>query len=129
MKKRILLIEHTSSEFIISRLKLGTFLMEQGHEVYALVPAGKEADLAHIRQAGLRLIPYPYERNTTSLGANLQLVRFFIRVFREHRFDLIHSFKFQPNLYAVLARLFSPPSFLVLHITGLGLVFTKERSL
>ncbi len=102
--------------------------MQQGHEVYALVPAGKEKDLEHIRQSGIKLIAYPYERNMMSIGANIGVVRYFIRVFREHRFDLIHSFKFQPNLYAVLARLFSPKSFLVLHITGLGLVFTKERS-
>jgi len=127
--KKILLIEHTGAEFIISRLKLGLFLKEKGYEVFALIP--EEADKKYhniIEKNGLHVLTYPYERNTRNPLSNLKSIFHFRRLFKLHQFDLIHSFKFQPNLYAALGKLFFKKTKLVLHITGLGVVFTDKKT-
>ena len=77
MNKRVLLIEHTSGEFIISRLKLGTFLMEKGYRVAALVPEGNSEDLKRIEASGIEVFTFPYERNMTGLGSTLKVISLF----------------------------------------------------
>lgn len=130
MSKKILLIEHTTAEFVISRLQLGLFLMEKGYEVYALLPENDVTNYyGEITGKGIHILTYPYDRNTGSLGSNLKSILLFRRLFKTHKFDLIHSFKFQPNFYATLGKLFLRKTKLVLHITGLGVVFTDKNTL
>ncbi len=127
---KILLIEHTCSEFVSSRLALGEFLIEKNNEIYALVPHnGKEKDYRAIINSGLKLIKYPYERNDTKFFSNLNRVLLFRRLLKKHQFDIVHSFKFQPNFYAVLAKIGLKKIKLVLHITGLGVVFSDKKKL
>lgn len=130
MSKKILLIEHTTAEFVISRLQLGLFLMEKGYEVYALLPENDVTNYyGEITGKGIHILTYPYHRNTGSLGSNIKSILLFRRLFKTHKFDLIHSFKFQPNFYATLGKLFLRKTKLVLHITGLGVVFTDKNTL
>ncbi len=128
MGKKILLIEHTAAEFVISRLQLGLFLQKKGHEVYALLP---ENDVTNqhdkIREKGIHVLTYPYDRNTGNPLSNFKSILLFRRLFKTHKFDLIHSFKFQPNFYAALGKLFLKNTKLVLHITGLGVAFTDKK--
>jgi len=130
MSKKILLIEHTTAEFVISRLQLGLFLIEKGHEVFALLP---ENDVTKyyddISEKGIQILTYPYDRNTKSPLSNLKSILLFRRLFKAHKFDLIHSFKFQPNFYATLGKLLLRKIKLVLHITGLGVAFTDKNTL
>ena len=130
MGKKILLIEHTAAEFVISRLQLGLFLMEKGHEVYALLPENEDAKhYDEITEKGIHILTYPYDRNTGSLWSNVKSVLLFRRLFKTHKFDLVHSFKLQPNFYATLGKLFLRKTKLVLHITGLGVAFTDKNTL
>ncbi len=129
-KQRVLLIEHTTKEFVISRLPLAIFLKNKGFEVFALLPVGGEASYyEQIKRAGIQVITYPYKRNNTSVFTTIGKVFLFKNIFQQYQFELIHSFKFQPNFYASLAKLFVKKSNLILHITGLGIVFTKKKSL
>lgn len=127
---KVLIIEHTCSEFISSRLPLGRFLKQQGVEVCALVPDnGKAEQYEAITKAGLRLLKYPYKRNDTNLFRNIQRIFFFRKLFKEGQFDIIHSFKFQPNFYAALGSIGLRQTKLVLHITGLGIAFSEKTNL
>ncbi|MFK7946498.1 MAG: glycosyltransferase family 4 protein [Saprospiraceae bacterium] len=126
---KILLIEHTCSEFVSSRLRLGVFLKKQGYNVYALVPNnGKEQHYKTIKNAGLSLLTYPYKRNDTNISSNLKRIKIFRGLIKEHQFDIVHSFKFQPNLYAAISSLGIRKSKLVLHITGLGVAFSDKKT-
>jgi len=128
--QRILLIEHTCTEFISSRLKLGVFLKNNGFEVFALLPEGGSAtQYETIEAAGVQVLTYPYKRNGRSLIVFLKTIHLFRKKFRQYQFDLIHSFKFQPNFYSCIASLFLKRTKLVLHITGLGIVFTDKKTI
>lgn len=130
-RKKILLVEHTWPEFTNSRLKLGVSLIEKGMEVHALLPTqkGVEEYRQKIEAAGLTILTYDYEKNTTAIFSNINFVKAFRKIFKENNYDIIHSFKFQPNLYTILGSLFSVKSKVVLHITGLGIVFAKPSTL
>ena len=130
MSKKILLIEHTAAEFVISRLQFGLFLMEKGYEVYALLPKNDVTNYYNeIIEKGIHVLTYPYDRNTGNPLSNLKSILLFRRLFKTHKFDLIHSFKFQPNFYATLGKLFLRKTKLILHITGLGVAFTDKNTL
>lgn len=123
-------MEHTWPEFTNSRLKLGVSLIEKGMEVHALLPKKQDIDeYRHkIESAGLKIFTYDYEKNTTAVMSNLKFVKIFRNLFKQNEYDIIHSFKFQPNLYTVLASLFSIKSKIVLHVTGLGIVFASPTT-
>lgn len=121
--RRVLLIENFSSDFYKARLPLAKFLIAKGWEVYALIPRGEYAEI--ISQQGITVVEYELFRKDKGIKQLLRLIQIYKKVIKENDIDIIHSFRFQPNLLNVLSNLFNRRK-LILHITGLGIAFSNS---
>ncbi|HQT24155.1 MAG: hypothetical protein B7X86_14150 [Sphingobacteriales bacterium 17-39-43] len=121
--KSVLLVENSGLDFYKSRLKYAKSLIDDGFKVYILIPDDGYADLIQ----GVDLIVYTYDlkRNTNWLKQFWQVLRVFKKIFQEIEVDIIHSFRFFPNLMNVMANLFSRRK-TIIHITGLGIAYSNK---
>ncbi len=121
-EKRILLIENFSSDFYKARLPLAKYLILKGWDVYALIPNDEYVEL--IKNNGIKVIGYDLNRKNKGIGQLVKLIRIYRTVIKEYNINIIHSFRFQPNLLNVLANFFNKRTVL-LHVTGLGIAFSN----
>ncbi|MEP6674211.1 MAG: glycosyltransferase family 4 protein [Ferruginibacter sp.] len=120
---KVLLIENGGRDFYISRLAYAHFLIKKGYKVYALIPA--DGYVERIKQSGIEVISYPFDRKNKGILQIIKLIFFYRKEIRKNNIDIIHSFRFQPNLINTLSNLFSKRQ-VVLHITGLGITFSVK---
>lgn len=123
LKGKLLLIENSASDFIKARLSYCKYLKAKGWDVHALVPSS--SSLKFIDNSGINIIEYQYTRKGKDLFQILRLSFFFRKVIIENDIDVIHSFRFEPNLINIITNLFNRNK-LVLHVTGLGIAFSKK---
>jgi glycosyltransferase involved in cell wall biosynthesis len=121
LNKNILLFENNGRDFLNARLPLANYLINKGFKVYALIP--EDEYLSKIQSFGIKVISYKFNRKNKGLFQILKLVYILIKNDRKHNFDIIHSFRFQPNLVSSLASFFLR-SKLIVHVTGLGISFS-----
>jgi glycosyltransferase involved in cell wall biosynthesis len=121
-RKKVLLIENLSSDFYKARLPLAKYLIKNGWEVYALIPNDKYLQL--IRNEGIQVIGYDLIRKNKGISQIVNLILIYKKIIKEYDFDVVHSFRFQPNLISALANFFSKRK-IILHITGLGIAFSN----
>lgn len=121
--KKVLLIENFGSDFYNARLTYAKYLIDAGFEVYALVPDDNFADL--IEKSGIEVFKYDFNRNDKGLFQILRLSRLYRKIIVNNNIDIIHSYRFQPNLLNVLANFFSGRK-TILHVTGLGVTFSNN---
>lgn len=122
--RKILLIENFPSDFYNSRLPLAKFLNSNGLDVYAMVPGGsKYTEL--ISKTGVKVIEYEFNRNSKSIFQIIWLSLKYRKIIKEHNFDIVHSFRFQPNLINTISGIGLRHKKIV-HITGLGIAFSNS---
>jgi len=122
-RRSILLIENDATDFYKARLPLALFLIERKWQVTALIPQGEKVSL--IEKAGINTLTYSLDRRNKGILQLVKLVSFYKKLLDGHSFDYIHSFRFQPNFISVLVNFFNKKK-LILHVTGLGIVFSNE---
>jgi glycosyltransferase involved in cell wall biosynthesis len=122
-KKKVLLIENLSSDFYKARLPLAKYLIQNGWDVYALIPNGTYLPL--IRKEGIKVIGYDLIRGNKGIKQIINLIGIYKKIIKEYDFEVVHSFRFQPNLISSIANLFSKRK-AILHITGLGIAFSNK---
>lgn len=120
---KVLLIENSGADFFKSRLPLALYLKTANYEVSALVPDDGYVEL--IQEQGIKVLHYPIERGNKGVRQLLHLVGVYREIFKTNGFDIVHSFRFQPNLITALAALFLP-SRVILHVTGLGIAYANR---
>lgn len=123
MKKKILLIENYAEDFYKARLPLAVFLLDKGYDVYALVPEDQYVE--KIKSRGINVLTYPFNRKDKGLFQFIKLAVLYRRIVKNYNFDIVHSFRFQPNLLNSISSMFLG-HMVVLHITGLGIAFSNE---
>lgn len=121
--RKVLLIENSSEDFISSRLPYATYLVKNGWDVYALVPKSEANSV--IQKAGINVSFYSLNRKNKGVFQLLKLIPLYRQVIKKNEIDIIHSFRFQPNLINVLANFFNKRK-LILHVTGLGIAFSRK---
>ena len=121
-KKRILLIENFAEDFLKARMGFALYLQNKGYEVSALVPSNKGKNFEF--PPGFNVHWFHYSKHERGWKSWWSYIRRFQEVIHEVNPDLIHSFRFHPNLMVVLANLLNR-RILVLHVTGLGILFTQ----
>ena len=119
--KRVVLFENSGRDFLSARLSLARYLLKKGYIVYAFVP--DDEDLTELRKIGLIVLTYRFNRSNKGFLQLLTIAYQLCRLLKKERIDIIHSFRFQPNLINSLAGLFSS-SKRISHITGLGITFS-----
>ena len=120
-KGKVLLIENSSADFYKARLPLAKYLQSRGWDVYALTPEDEYVPL--IKKEEIKVISYPLDRRNKGILQLVKLVRIYRKIIRENNIDIIHSFRFQPNLLNVLTNFFNK-KLVLLHLTGLGIAFS-----
>ena len=100
--KRILLFEAGASDFYKARLPYANFLEKKGYKVFALVPKTKFKTNFNIS-----IIEYDFTRKNKGISQIISLVKLVLKVIKENKIDVIHSFRFQPNIINVLANFFN----------------------
>ena len=119
----ILLVENSGSDFYSSRIPYAQFLLKKNFRVTVLIP--DDGYTEQIRNTGLRVLTY-----SPTKSKNWFLSIFFIflgykKILKSNAFDVIHSYRFFPNLMNVIFNSLSTRK-VVLHVTGLGILYSVE---
>ena len=121
--KKILLLAHDGEDFYKARIPFAKFLIQNGFQVFVVVPKDKYTQA--IIDEGLTVFNGSLERDNLNPFDLLRTI-FQVRSYaRDNQIDLVHSFKFIPNLINVLSNLFASRK-VVLHIAGLGIAFANN---
>lgn len=120
---KILLIENSTLDFYNARIPLALFLKSKGWEVYALVPLSNE--VPKIESLGINVITYNFERKNKGINQLIKLYSIYSLTFKKYDFQIIHSFRFYPNLLNVIVNIFNKRK-IITHITGLGIAFSNN---
>lgn len=121
--KRVLLIENHSQDFYKARIPLAKYLKQQGLDVFALVPNDEYVPL--IKSQEIHTLTYSLSRNNKGILQIIKLALTYRSIIKKNKIDVIHSFRFQPNLINILASLFLRKK-TILHVTGLGIAFANN---
>ncbi len=121
--KKVLIIENHTKDFYNSRLPLAYYLFNKGWEVHALVPLDENEYF--IEKSKIKILNYKFQRGDKGIIQLIRLFKIYFKIIKENEYDIIHSFRFQPNLINVLVNLFNKNK-VIIHITGLGIVFSKK---
>lgn len=119
----ILLIENDTMDFYKARLPLALFLIQRGWLVNALVPESEDVSL--IENAGVKTFIYKLSRRNKGILHIFYLLFIYRGIIKQHKYNYVHSFRFQPNLVNVLLNFFNKQK-IAIHVTGLGIAFSNE---
>ena len=99
--KRVLLLAHDGEDFYKARLSFARYLQKKGCTVSVLLPADQYTEL--IQEEGFEVQHSNLERDNTNLLNLISTILFVQSYTKKNDIDLVHSFKFIPNLINVLA--------------------------
>ena len=120
--KKIALIENLGIDFYNSRLRYALYLQSLGYDVFAILP-----------NDGFSEVLQHYNINVITVSSNIRGLGVFnkfkyawdlIKIFKQNKFDIIHTFKLQPNIIGTFIAGILTNAKIINHITGLGTAFT-----
>jgi glycosyltransferase involved in cell wall biosynthesis len=123
---KIAVIENTGKDFYSSRVRLCKFLIEKGHDVYAIVPESEFSQ--KILNEGIKVINIKLDIRKTNPLVFLQYSILLNKIFKFNKFDVVHCFRIQPNFIGCLVAYFNRVEVIIGHITGLGIAFTERTT-
>jgi glycosyltransferase involved in cell wall biosynthesis len=126
--RRVLVISRCARTLYIFRRSLIAEASRSGAEVIAL-GAGGDGFEERLEQSGVRFEHIPVPMRSIDLLADLRLVMFLMRKFRQSKPDVVHSFTVKPAIFATLAAWLTGVPRRVVTITGLGHAFTTAGRL
>jgi glycosyltransferase involved in cell wall biosynthesis len=121
--KKVLLIENYGADFFRNRVSFAKYLIAHGYDVFALVPNDEYS--RKIEKEGINVLTYNFNRKNKGIFQLFLLIRSYHKIIKEYNFDIIHSFRFQPNLANVISNFFNKRR-IVLHVTGLGIAYSNN---
>lgn len=122
--KRIALIDNCGSDFYNYRVPLAKYLMDSGYEVFAIVP--EDSFTEKIKKSGLKTLNYSFARNSLNFPALIKTIKQLKKLNREYNFDIVHSFRLQPNVFCNISFGRNKNIKVINHITGLGYSFSNN---
>jgi glycosyltransferase involved in cell wall biosynthesis len=121
----ILLVENSGLDFYISRLAYANYLQRRKYKVSVLIPDDGYAE--KVRKTGLIVFTYSVSKSRNWIGDIFKVLVGYKTILRLHHFDVVHSYRFFPNLFNVITSGFTSRK-IILHITGLGIVYAGKAS-
>jgi len=121
---KIALVENGGSDFYSARLRYALYLQSLGYEVYAIVP--DDGFLDKIKSHGINIIAVSNNIRGTGILNKLGYAKDLIKIFRSDQFDIIHTYRLQPNIIGTFVAGTLTRSKIVNHITGLGIAFNHS---
>lgn len=121
---RIALVENFGSDFVGARLRFALFLKEKGASVTAIIPSDGHSKI--IEEHSISVIEVNSnirDKNVLKIWSYARQLR---RILKEENFDIVHFYRFQPNIIGTFVAGIATKSKIVNHVTGLGLAFTSK---
>ena len=121
MGKKIALVENLGVDFYNARLRYALHLEKLGYSVTAIIP--NDGFLEKIKSHGINVINVGDNIRGPGICNKLLYVKNLIQIFRSNEFDIVHTFRLQPNIIGTFIAGTLTKSKIVNHITGLGTAF------
>lgn len=121
--RRIALLANTDWYLYNFRLALAVALRNHGHDVVMISPPGPY--VPKFEAAGLRYIPFPFDRLSLNPVAQLSAVLRLAKIYRRERLDLAHHFTIKCAVYGSMAARLAGPRAVVNAFTGFGSAFAS----
>lgn len=118
---KIALIENSGIDFYNSRVRYALYLKGFGYEVSAIVP--DDGFLEKIKSCGINVILVSNNIRGYGVLNKLIFAKHLIMIFRSNKFDIVHTYRLQPNIIGTFIAGFFTKAKIVNHITGLGAAF------
>ena len=124
---RLLFVVTEDWAFLRHRLPMAKAALAMGFKVAVATRVSSHADA--IRKLGIEVFDVPVERTGLSPLKDLCYLGRLAGVIRRYRPDLIHNVAAKPVLYGTLAAfLCASPARIINAFTGLGILFTEDRT-
>jgi glycosyltransferase involved in cell wall biosynthesis len=117
---KVAIIENSFNEFLLSRKSFSDYLLKN-YKVTVLVPSSTQHNFNYNKY---NICQYPLSRGERGITGALKIIWFLFCFFKKHKFDIIHTFKFEPNFYATLAARLAGSRYIINNINGLGIAFS-----
>lgn len=122
---KIALVENFGSDFYNARLRYAQFLISKGCEVTAIVP--DDGFVEKIKSEGIKVIAVNNNLRERSIVNIFNYIKSLYSIFKNNNFDIIHLYRFQPNVFGTFAAKVSGNKLMFNHITGLGMAFSNNN--
>lgn len=124
---KILILSNSAGGLYSFRIELIVELLNQGHDVYFVVPQPAEnKKVKLIVNTGAKHIQIEMNRRGKNPFGELKLINDYKRVIKEVAPDVILTYTIKPNIYgSYVANKFKVP--VIMNITGLGSSFANEK--
>ena len=96
MGEKIALIENLGVDFYNARLRYALYLEKLGYSVTAIIP--DDGFLEIIKSYGINVIAVGDNIRGPGIFNKLTYVKNLRQIFRLNEFDIIHTFRLQPNI-------------------------------
>jgi len=124
MKRKVLLLANTDWYLYNFRLSLAQKLRGEGFEVVLVSPKGRYS--GRLEALGFRWIQLDLDSSGINPIRELRAIFGLVKLFRQERPDLVHSFTIKCNLYGGLAAKLVNRIPVINALTGLGHVYTSK---
>ena len=124
MGEKIALIENLGVDFYNARLRYALYLEKLGYSVTAIIP--DDGFLEIIKSYGINVIAVGDNIRGPGIFNKLTYVKNLRQIFRLNEFDIIHTFRLQPNIIGTFVAGVTTKAKIVNHITGLGTAFNHS---
>lgn len=125
---RLLYLVNIPRFFVTHRLPLAEAARAAGYEVHVAAAAGDETNAEIIRAAGFPFHPLPLRQHGVNPLRELRALLAIAGLLRRLRPQVLHAVTIKAALYAGLSARLFPPAALVFAITGLGYLFSEQRT-
>jgi len=115
---KIAFLSHFDYNLYLFRLPIMKRLVERGHEVYAICPAGKVSN--KFREFGIKHVDYKIERRSLNPFKELKTIKHIYDEIKVLNLDVLHNFTAKPNIYGSVAGHLAKIPVVINTITGLG---------
>lgn len=126
-KLKIALLYNTDYYLWKFRSALIQRLLNEGHQVFAVCPLGEHVH--HLQKMGTVHIPVKLDKQGMNPLKDIAFLIQLVNIYREHRFDIVHTFTIKPNIFGALAGGLSGGSIIISSIVGLGFTFSSDNGL
>ena len=121
---KIALVENLGVDFYNARLRYALYLQSLNYDVYAIVP--DDGFVEKIKFSGINVISVSNNIRGSGILNKLIFAKHLIKIFRSNKFDIIHTYRLQPNIIGTFIAGTFTKAKIVNHITGLGTAFNHS---
>lgn len=120
---KIVLVAPDDFSIWVFRRGLIEQLKKLGHEVYIISSIGRYA--SKLASLGVEHLPVNIERFISPINDCFVFLKLY-KLFRSHKFDIVHNFTIKPNIYGSLAGKIAGVRNIFASVTGLGILFSDS---